>query len=142
MGKWALQLGADCLLSFLSRCKRHDCFSSAQILSTFSDKELAAYAKAGAVAEEALGAIRTVIAFGGQNKELERSGSFSIWWFRESTFIWFHSFFCGMRLLLFSLLLIVAPPPHATSRGAGRGLPGSDLRFSTLRVLQTPLEAR
>ncbi|XP_021504023.1 phosphatidylcholine translocator ABCB4 isoform X1 [Meriones unguiculatus] len=44
----------------------------AKILSTFSDKELAAYAKAGAVAEEALGAIRTVIAFGGQNRELER----------------------------------------------------------------------
>uniref|UniRef100_A0A8C8ZZZ0 P-type phospholipid transporter n=1 Tax=Prolemur simus TaxID=1328070 RepID=A0A8C8ZZZ0_PROSS len=44
----------------------------AKILSTFSDKELAAYAKAGAVAEEALGAIKTVIAFGGQNKELER----------------------------------------------------------------------
>nr|XP_023400223.1 phosphatidylcholine translocator ABCB4 isoform X3 [Loxodonta africana] len=44
----------------------------AKILSTFTDKELAAYAKAGAVAEEALGAIRTVIAFGGQNKELER----------------------------------------------------------------------
>ncbi|XP_071071286.1 phosphatidylcholine translocator ABCB4 isoform X2 [Dasypus novemcinctus] len=44
----------------------------AKILSAFSDKELAAYAKAGAVAEEALGAIRTVIAFGGQNKEIER----------------------------------------------------------------------
>ncbi|XP_003921213.2 phosphatidylcholine translocator ABCB4 isoform X1 [Saimiri boliviensis] len=44
----------------------------AKILSAFSDKELAAYAKAGAVAEETLGAIRTVIAFGGQNKELER----------------------------------------------------------------------
>ncbi|KAM5203433.1 phosphatidylcholine translocator ABCB4 isoform 2-T2 [Hipposideros larvatus] len=44
----------------------------AKILSAFSDKELAAYAKAGAVAEEALGAIRTVIAFGGQDKELER----------------------------------------------------------------------
>ncbi|XP_066209900.1 phosphatidylcholine translocator ABCB4 isoform X3 [Saccopteryx leptura] len=44
----------------------------AKILSAFSDKELAAYAKAGSVAEEALGAIRTVIAFGGQNKELER----------------------------------------------------------------------
>ncbi|XP_035936817.1 phosphatidylcholine translocator ABCB4 isoform X2 [Halichoerus grypus] len=44
----------------------------AKILSAFSDKELAAYAKAGAAAEEALGAIRTVIAFGGQNKELER----------------------------------------------------------------------
>ncbi|XP_022371091.1 phosphatidylcholine translocator ABCB4 isoform X3 [Enhydra lutris kenyoni] len=44
----------------------------AKILSAFSDRELAAYAKAGAMAEEALGAIRTVIAFGGQNKELER----------------------------------------------------------------------
>uniref|UniRef100_A0A8C3VJ32 P-type phospholipid transporter n=1 Tax=Catagonus wagneri TaxID=51154 RepID=A0A8C3VJ32_9CETA len=44
----------------------------AKILSAFSDKELAAYAKAGAVAEEALGAIRTVIAFGGQSRELER----------------------------------------------------------------------
>ncbi|XP_068829098.1 phosphatidylcholine translocator ABCB4 isoform X3 [Capricornis sumatraensis] len=44
----------------------------AKILSAFSDKELAAYAKAGAVAEEALGAIRTVIAFGGQKRELER----------------------------------------------------------------------
>ncbi|XP_077622934.1 phosphatidylcholine translocator ABCB4 isoform X1 [Crocuta crocuta] len=44
----------------------------AKILSAFSDKELAAYAKAGAAAEEALGAIRTVIAFGGQNKELNR----------------------------------------------------------------------
>ncbi|XP_012860104.1 phosphatidylcholine translocator ABCB4 [Echinops telfairi] len=44
----------------------------AKILSAFTDKELAAYAKAGAVAEEALGAIRTVIAFGGQKKELER----------------------------------------------------------------------
>ncbi|XP_075414576.1 phosphatidylcholine translocator ABCB4 [Tenrec ecaudatus] len=44
----------------------------AKILSAFTDKELAAYAKAGAVAEEALGAVRTVIAFGGQKKELER----------------------------------------------------------------------
>ncbi|XP_007447531.1 PREDICTED: multidrug resistance protein 3 [Lipotes vexillifer] len=44
----------------------------AKILSAFSDKELAAYAKAGAVAEEALGAIKTVIAFGGQNRELKR----------------------------------------------------------------------
>jgi ATP-binding cassette subfamily B (MDR/TAP) protein 1 len=41
-------------------------------LSSFTDKELHAYAKAGAVAEEVLAAIRTVIAFGGQKKELER----------------------------------------------------------------------
>nr|CAI9699411.1 unnamed protein product [Rangifer tarandus platyrhynchus] len=44
----------------------------AKILSSFTDKELLAYANAGAVAEEVLAAVRTVIAFGGQNKELER----------------------------------------------------------------------
>ncbi|XP_013371477.1 PREDICTED: multidrug resistance protein 1-like [Chinchilla lanigera] len=44
----------------------------AKLLSSFTDKELSAYAKAGAVAEEVLAAVRTVIAFGGQNKELER----------------------------------------------------------------------
>ncbi|XP_075414573.1 ATP-dependent translocase ABCB1 [Tenrec ecaudatus] len=44
----------------------------AKILSSFTDKELLAYAKAGAVAEEVLAAVRTVIAFGGQKKELER----------------------------------------------------------------------
>uniref|UniRef100_A0A8C4WTK2 ATP-binding cassette sub-family B member 5 n=1 Tax=Gopherus evgoodei TaxID=1825980 RepID=A0A8C4WTK2_9SAUR len=42
------------------------------ILSAFTDKELTAYAKAGAVAEEVLAAIRTVIAFGGQEKEIKR----------------------------------------------------------------------
>uniref|UniRef100_A0A8C4WUK3 ATP binding cassette subfamily B member 4 n=1 Tax=Gopherus evgoodei TaxID=1825980 RepID=A0A8C4WUK3_9SAUR len=44
----------------------------AKILSAFTDKELTAYAKAGAVAEEVLAAIRTVIAFGGQEKEIKR----------------------------------------------------------------------
>uniref|UniRef100_A0A8D0HHX3 ATP binding cassette subfamily B member 4 n=1 Tax=Sphenodon punctatus TaxID=8508 RepID=A0A8D0HHX3_SPHPU len=44
----------------------------AKVLSAFTDMELAAYAKAGAVAEEVLGAIRTVIAFGGQKKEIQR----------------------------------------------------------------------
>lgn len=44
----------------------------AKVLSAFTDKEQAAYAKAGAVAEEVLGAIRTVIAFGGQEKEIKR----------------------------------------------------------------------
>uniref|UniRef100_A0A669QYL3 ATP binding cassette subfamily B member 1 n=1 Tax=Phasianus colchicus TaxID=9054 RepID=A0A669QYL3_PHACC len=42
------------------------------ILTAFTDKEQAAYAKAGAVAEEVLGAVRTVIAFGGQEKEIKR----------------------------------------------------------------------
>ncbi|XP_075067977.1 ATP-dependent translocase ABCB1 isoform X2 [Mixophyes fleayi] len=44
----------------------------AKILSAFTNKELTAYAKAGAVAEEVLAAIRTVIAFGGQTKEMQR----------------------------------------------------------------------
>lgn len=44
----------------------------AKILSAFTNKELTAYAKAGAVAEEVLAAIRTVIAFGGQQKEIKR----------------------------------------------------------------------
>uniref|UniRef100_A0A8C6GRA8 P-type phospholipid transporter n=1 Tax=Mus spicilegus TaxID=10103 RepID=A0A8C6GRA8_MUSSI len=44
----------------------------AKVLTSFTNKELQAYAKAGAVAEEVLAAIRTVIAFGGQQKELER----------------------------------------------------------------------
>ncbi|KAM8966761.1 ATP-dependent translocase ABCB1 [Pelodytes ibericus] len=43
-----------------------------KILSAFTNKELTAYAKAGSVAEEVLAAIRTVIAFGGQNKEIQR----------------------------------------------------------------------
>lgn len=51
-----------------------------QILSSFTDKELLAYAKAGAVAEEVLAAIRTVIAFGGQKKELERFESPFLSW--------------------------------------------------------------
>lgn len=44
------------------------------MISTASSKGLDAYAKAGAVADEVLGAIRTVVAFGGQDKECERYG--------------------------------------------------------------------
>ncbi|KAJ6666730.1 hypothetical protein lerEdw1_020454 [Lerista edwardsae] len=44
----------------------------AKVLTAFTSKELAAYAKAGSVAEEVLAAIRTVIAFGGQKKEIQR----------------------------------------------------------------------
>ncbi|XP_072365307.1 ATP-dependent translocase ABCB1-like isoform X2 [Scyliorhinus torazame] len=39
---------------------------------SFTNLEMTAYAKAGAVAEETLGAVRTVVAFGGQKKEIER----------------------------------------------------------------------
>jgi len=43
-----------------------------QLMSSTSEKELKAYAKAGSVAEEVLSAIRTVVSFGGQEKECAR----------------------------------------------------------------------
>ncbi|KAL8570376.1 hypothetical protein ACOMHN_035794 [Nucella lapillus] len=43
-----------------------------KLAASMTSKELAAYAKAGAVADEVLGAVRTVVAFGGQDKEAER----------------------------------------------------------------------
>ncbi|KAM5157179.1 ATP-binding cassette sub-family B member 5-like [Mantella aurantiaca] len=43
-----------------------------KMLVSLTTKELTAYAKAGAVAEEVLSSIRTVIAFGGQEKEIKR----------------------------------------------------------------------
>ncbi|XP_041844872.1 ATP-binding cassette, sub-family B (MDR/TAP), member 4 [Melanotaenia boesemani] len=43
-----------------------------KVLTSFTSKEQSAYAKAGAVAEEVLSAIRTVYAFSGQEKEIQR----------------------------------------------------------------------
>ncbi len=43
-----------------------------QLLSLFFSKEQVQYAHAGAVAEEVLGSIRTVVAFGGEQKEYNR----------------------------------------------------------------------
>ncbi len=43
-----------------------------QVGASMTAKELAAYAKAGSVAEEAISSIRTVVAFGGQEKESQR----------------------------------------------------------------------
>ena len=47
---------------------------AAKVQSTFAEKEMAAYGKAGSIAEESLSAIRTVVAFGGQEKEVQRYG--------------------------------------------------------------------
>ena len=41
----------------------------------FAAKEQNIYAKAGSIAEEVLSSIRTVIAFGGEEKEIERYDS-------------------------------------------------------------------
>lgn len=46
-----------------------------QIVISLTSKELKAYSKAGAVAEEVLSSIRTVVAFGAQEKEIQRSVS-------------------------------------------------------------------
>ncbi|KAK7508463.1 hypothetical protein BaRGS_00000029 [Batillaria attramentaria] len=43
-----------------------------KLAASMTTKELQAYAKAGAVAEEVFSSIRTVVAFGGQDKEAER----------------------------------------------------------------------
>ncbi|XP_074538680.1 ATP-dependent translocase ABCB1 [Halichoeres trimaculatus] len=43
-----------------------------KVLASFTSKEQTAYAKAGAVAEEVLSAVRTVFAFSGQKREIER----------------------------------------------------------------------
>uniref|UniRef100_A0A667YLB0 ATP-binding cassette, sub-family B (MDR/TAP), member 4 n=1 Tax=Myripristis murdjan TaxID=586833 RepID=A0A667YLB0_9TELE len=43
-----------------------------KVLTSFTSKEQTAYAKAGAVAEEVLSAVRTVFAFSGQEREIKR----------------------------------------------------------------------
>ncbi|KAF2354674.1 ABC transporter type 1 transmembrane domain [Trinorchestia longiramus] len=43
-----------------------------KIQSTLTTQEMAEYAKAGSIAEEVLGAIKTVLAFGGETKEVKR----------------------------------------------------------------------
>lgn len=45
-----------------------------KMMTDFTNSEMSAYAKAGAVAEEVFSSIRTVTAFGGQKKECERYG--------------------------------------------------------------------
>ena len=45
-----------------------------QLVTRFTSKEQTAYARAGAVAEEVFSSIRTVVAFGGEQKEVQRYG--------------------------------------------------------------------
>ena len=48
------------------------CCPCLQIITKSVTKEQDAYAAAGAVAQEVLSSIRTVVAFGGEDQELER----------------------------------------------------------------------
>ena len=45
---------------------------SLQLISSFASQEQKEYASAGAVAEEVLSSIRTVVSFGGENREAQR----------------------------------------------------------------------
>jgi hypothetical protein len=45
---------------------------SVQVQTSLTTKELESYSDAGAVAEEVLSFMRTVVAFGGENKEVAR----------------------------------------------------------------------
>ena len=47
-------------------------FAPLQLTVLFADREQKEYASAGAVAEEVLSAVRTVVAFGGEYKESKR----------------------------------------------------------------------
>lgn len=47
-----------------------------QVQSSLTVKELNSYSYAGSAAEEVLSGIRTVIAFGGEDKEVQRSKSY------------------------------------------------------------------
>ena len=47
-------------------------FCMLQVMAVSTTKGLDAYAKAGSIAVEVLSSIRTVAAFGGENKEIKR----------------------------------------------------------------------
>lgn len=67
--------------------------SVAMITSRLARKEIAAYAKAGTIAEEVLSAMRTVVAFGGQKLELQRYAENLAYAYRNNVK---RSFFAGL----------------------------------------------
>ena len=70
----AFYYGWDLTLVILSLVPLNAFFGgvAARVQSSFAGKEMESYAKAGSIAEEVLSALRTVVAFGGQEKEVER----------------------------------------------------------------------
>lgn len=57
----------------------NDCICFLEAVARLTGRELKAYAKAGAVADEVLSAIRTVAAFGGEAKEADRCHISLLW---------------------------------------------------------------
>ncbi len=54
-------------------------------------KELDSYARAAAVAEEVIGCIRTVVAFGGEHKEVNRRVGVQVYLVWEALLYWHRS---------------------------------------------------
>ena len=76
---WLALLAKSILIESASLClaslfKILSCLNSLyqQIVATFTVREQTVYAAAGAVAEEVLSSIRTVVAFGGEKREVQR----------------------------------------------------------------------
>ncbi|VDP91406.1 unnamed protein product [Echinostoma caproni] len=65
---WKLSLVASCMLPVIAAVFTVFAF----VMKRFTIKELQAYAKASAISGEVLTAIRTIVAFGGEHKEMER----------------------------------------------------------------------
>lgn len=74
-----------------------------QAVAKLTGRELKAYAKAGAVADEVLSSIRTVAAFGGEKKEVERFVQTNC---QESL----HSFSCRNVTVAISLRVLKQQP--------------------------------
>lgn len=68
-------------------------------MTSFTSMEQTAYAKAGAVAEEVLSSIRTVFAFGGQKKEIQRCVG-------ANNTIMFGAALCRIRLSTGALIIL------------------------------------
>ncbi|XP_027146963.1 bile salt export pump-like [Larimichthys crocea] len=83
----------------------------AMALAQLTGRELKAYAKAGAVADEVLSSIRTVAAFGGQEKEAERyDGNLEeaqVWGVKKGMIMGvFHGYLWSIIFLCYALLQI------------------------------------
>ena len=70
----AFAYGWDLTLVILSMLPLMSVFGAlaAKVQTSFAQKEMEAYGQAGVIAEEVLSAVRTVVAFGGEKKEVER----------------------------------------------------------------------
>ena len=70
----AFAYGWDLTLVILSMLPLMSVFGAlaAKVQTSFAQKEMEAYGQAGVIAEEVLSAVRTVVAFGGEKKEVAR----------------------------------------------------------------------